>query len=84
MTTKRGARSLVQGGFKYTLNRRGREGQTYWRCVDRNCPGRAVTDENDHLVSTNNKHCHPPNDVEIKVAKVVERMLRQYGRKSSN
>ena len=27
-----------------------------------NCPGRAVTDENDNLVSSN-KHSHPPNDV---------------------
>ncbi len=71
VTTKRGARSLLQGGFKYTLNRRGREGQIYWRCVDRKCPGRAVTDQ---LVSANNQHCHPPDDVAIKVAKVVERM----------
>ena len=52
VTMKRGARSLVQGGFKYTLNRPGRKGQTYWRCVDRNCPGRGVTDENNYLVST--------------------------------
>ena len=68
------ARSLVQGGFKYTLNRPGREGQTYWQCADMNSPGRGVTDENNHLVSTNNNHCYPPNDVEIKVAKVLERM----------
>ena len=36
-----------------------------------------MTDENNHLDSTNNKHCHPRNDVEIKVAKVVERMNQQ-------
>ena len=35
VTTNRGARSLLQGGFKYTLNQRSREGQTYWRWVDR-------------------------------------------------
>ena len=28
-----------------------------------NCPRRAVTDENDNLVSSNNNHSHPPNDV---------------------
>ena len=71
VTTKRGARSLLQGGFKYTLNRRGREGQIYWRCVDRKCPGRAVTNENDELVSSNNKHSHLPDDIEIKASQVV-------------
>lgn len=32
------------------------------------------TDDNDQLVSTNNKHGHPPDDVEVRVAKVIEKM----------
>ena len=46
--------------FKYTLNRRGREGQCDWRCADRMCPGRAITSENDELLSTK-EHNHEGN-----------------------
>ena len=65
MKTKRGARSLAFKGYRYTLNRRGREGQSYWRCVDCNCSGRVSTDENDALISENNAHNHQPNTTEI-------------------
>ena len=54
---KRGARCLVHDGFKYTLNRRGCDGQCYWRCADRMCPGREITSENDELLSTK-EHNH--------------------------
>ena len=32
ITTIRGARSLLHQGYRYTLNRRTADGQTYWRC----------------------------------------------------
>ena len=67
-TTKRGARSLLHDGYQYTINRRTADGQTYWRCFDRTCGGRAVTDINDCLVSANNNHNHPPDVVEVAVA----------------
>ena len=51
-------------GFHYTLNRRTADGQTYWRCHNRACPGRVVTDINDQLVSCNDKHTHQPNTTE--------------------
>ena len=69
--TKRGARSLHSRGI---LNRWGREGQSYWRCVDRNCPGRVSTDENDALIFENNAHNHQPNVTEIAVGKIVDAM----------
>ena len=60
----------MHDGFKYTLNRRGREGQYYWRCADRMCPGRVITSENDELLFTT-EHNHEGNEVEVEVAKVV-------------
>ena len=71
-TTKKGARSLLHDGYRYTINRRTADGQTYWRCFDRTCGGRAVTDVNDCLVSANNNHNHPPDVVEVAVQKIKE------------
>ena len=51
--------------YRYTMNRRTADGQTYWRCFNRTCAGRAVTDINDCLVSANNNHNHPPEVVEV-------------------
>ena len=61
---KRGARSVMHDGFKYTLNRRGREGQCYWRCADHMCPGWAITSENDELLSPK-EHNHESNHASI-------------------
>ena len=58
--TKRGARCLNLNGFQYTLNKRGHNGNTYWRCTDRGCSGRATLEADDTLVSENNSHNHPP------------------------
>ena len=58
MTTKRGASSLVINRYQYTLNQRGREGQSYWSSNNRLCKGRAVTSEEDELISVNNLHGH--------------------------
>ena len=72
--TKRGARSLHYNGFQYTINSRGRDGQTYWRCIDRSCQGRATTDANDEIIAENNNHDHPPETAQSTVAKVVDKM----------
>ena len=74
ITTKQGARSLVINGYQYTLNRRGREGEFYWRCTNRLCKGRAVTIEEDELLSVNSLHDHEPNHVEVAGNKVVQEM----------
>ena len=75
--TTQGARSLVHQGYKYTLSRRTADGQTYWRCHDRSCPGIAVTDTTNQLVSCNNKHSHPPNTAERAAEVVKERMKKR-------
>ena len=51
VTTTRGIRSLIHQGYRYTLNRRTANGQIYWRCTDRSCPGRAVTDVHAQLAA---------------------------------
>ena len=45
-----------------------------WRCQDRRCSGRVVTDTNDQIVSCNDKHTYPPKATETAVAMVKERM----------
>ena len=61
VTTKQGAISMLYEGYKYTLNRHGNTGQTYWRCVNRSCPGRMTLDIQDRAQSVNEKHFHQPN-----------------------
>ena len=63
--TKRGARCLNLSGFQYTLNKRGHNGNQYWRCVDRSCPGRATSEEDDSVVSEKNNHNHIPNPLQV-------------------
>ena len=75
--TERGARSLHVNGYHYTLNKRGRNGNTYWRCVDRRCAGRATLDSNDVVVSENNNHSHAPNPLQVEVSKAVDKLKDQ-------
>ena len=70
--TKRGARCLHLSGYQYTLNKRGHNGNQYWRCVGRSCPGRATLADNDSVVSENNNHNHPPNPLQVTVSKTIE------------
>ena len=69
--------SIGHEGFCYTLNRRTADGQTYWRCHNRACPGRVVTDINDQLVSCNDKHTHQPNTTEIAIERVKENVKKR-------
>ena len=75
--TKRGARSLHYNGFQYTINRRGRDGQTYCGCINRSFQRRATTDANDDVVAENNDHDHPPETAKATVAEVVDKMKEQ-------
>ena len=70
--TKRGARSLHLNGYQYTLNKRGSNGNQYWRCIDRGCPGRATLAEDDSIVGENNSHTHPPNPLQVTVSKTID------------
>ena len=83
ITTKRGVRSLIHEGHRYTLNRRTADGQTYWRCIDRNCPGRAITDVNDQLVYRNDKHSHLHKPIERSVEMLKEKMKKRAKEKST-
>ena len=81
--TKRGARTLHLNGYQYTLNKRGHNGNTYWRCVDRSCGGRATLDPDDDLVSENNSHSHPPNHLQVVVSKAVDCMKERASTEST-
>ncbi len=59
------------------LNQRGRDGQTYWRCVDCSCLGRATTDENDQVIAENQRHDHTPESAPAAVAKVADKMKQR-------
>ena len=65
-------RTLVINGYQYSLNRRGREEEFYWRCTNRLYKGRAVTIEEDELISVNS--LHEPNHVEVAGNEVVQEM----------
>ena len=43
--------TLHYNAFQYTINRRGTDGQTYWRCIDRSCQGRTTTDANEEAIA---------------------------------
>ena len=77
VTTTRGARSLIHQGYRYTLNRRTADGQIYWRCADRSCPGRAVTDVYDQLVSCNENHSHLSKVTETVVELIKDKMKKR-------
>ena len=77
VTTTRGARSLLHQGYRYTLNQRTTHGQIYWRCADRSCPGRTVTDVHDQLVSCNENHSHLPKVTETVVELVKDKMKKR-------
>ena len=52
-------------------------GKYIWRCVDRICPGRAVTDVQDQLVSCNENHSHLPKVTETVVELIKDKMKKR-------
>lgn len=76
-TTQRGARSLIYGGYKYVINRRGRDGRIFWRCAkSRACTG-SVTTLEDEVLSSRDTHNHPSNPVELESEKIVSSLKRK-------
>lgn len=73
--TKRGARCLKHKGYQYKLNKRGDNGRTYWRCVDKGCTGRAILSGNYDVLNTNNNHNHHPlNPLQIEVSRADDKL----------
>ena len=61
--------SLIYDGYKYVLNRRGRNDRMFWRCAkNRSCNG-GLTTMNDEIVSS--EHKHPPDEAEMTASKAV-------------
>jgi len=56
VTTQKGGKMLLYEGFKYTVNRNGKDNKVYWRCHIRKCPGRAVSDGEQFVSSTTHDH----------------------------
>ena len=71
----RGGRALIHEGYKYVLNRRGRDERIFWRCGKSCCCSGALTTINDDIVSSRaSEHNHPPNDAEMIPCKAIESM----------
>ena len=74
--TKRGARSLVCGGHKYLMNRRGRDDKIYWRCAkSRSCGETVITQEGTVILVED--YSHPPDPAEIKAQKVISSLKKK-------
>ena len=75
VTTTRGARSLIYEGYKYVINRRGRDDRILWRCAkSRSCSG-GLTSINSEIVSSRaNEHSHPPDEAEVTAYKAVDKI----------
>ena len=69
--TQRGARSLVYQGYKYVINRRGRDGKILWRCAkSRSCSGGMTTMDNE-IISPRDTHNHPSDAAELEAEKIT-------------
>ena len=59
------------------INRRGRDGTTYWRCTrsrNSHCTGTITTTVDGSLESIKDTHNHPPNQAEVEVKKIVSKL----------
>ena len=69
LSKQRGARALLYKGYKYAINRQGRDDRIFWRCAKScTCSGSLRTMD-DQIVSKKNIHNHPPDEAETKVKK---------------
>ncbi len=73
---KKGGQSLLHGGYRYTKIRKSAAGMVYWRCADRSCPGRTITNGG-QLEKTSGEHHHPPNPSGNKVEEIKSRMRKR-------
>ena len=75
VTTTRGARSLIFEGYRYVINRRGRNDSIFWRCAkSRSCRGSLTTIKGEIVSSRASEHTHPPDGAEMTACKAVEIM----------
>ena len=73
--TKRGARALLNEGYRYVINRRGRDERIFWRCSkSRTCSGSLCTLDDQIISSRKDQHNHPPDEAETEVEKIVDSM----------
>ena len=70
--TKRGARALLHEGYRYVINRRGRDERIFWRCSkSRTCSGSLCTLDDQIISSRKDQHNHPPDEAETVVEEVI-------------
>ena len=78
VTTTRGARSLIFEGYRYVINRRGRNDSIFWRCAkSRSCSGSLKTIKREIVSSRVGEHTHPPDEAEMTACKTVEMMKKR-------
>ena len=69
------SRNVIHEGYRYCLNRK-RSEKSYWKCVDKTCPGR-LTLLDDATVTSTKIHTHPPtpaaNSVHIAKQKLKQK-----------
>ena len=74
ISTTRGGRSLLYEGFRYIVNRRGRDGRILWICYSSRSCGGALTTLNGEIISTRaDQHNHPANEAEIVALKCLDK-----------
>ena len=77
ISTKRGARSLIYGGHRYLINRRGRDDQEYWHCaLSRGCSG-TITTQGDQILTIKDTHNHPPDEAKIQADKIISNLKKR-------
>ena len=66
LKSQRGCNKIAHDGYLYTKEKDARSGtRSYWRCQDRQCPGRGILSE--CLFSVTKDHVHGPSAADIEV-----------------
>ena len=73
-TTQRGGRVLLFEGYRYQVNRKGKEDRIFWRCHNRQCPGRLSTQG--ETVLSSKPHDHPSDNIDNAVEKVKAQLRK--------
>lgn len=64
-TSQKGGMKLGHEGYIYVKD--GKSGEkTYWRCADRSCKGRAIT-EGQSFIKRSREHIHAPDPAKLEV-----------------
>ena len=73
--SSRGGDQLLFEGFRYQVNRRGNNGKVFWRCHNRNCPGRIVVEH--ETVGSKTQHSHQPDNNSDNVKNLISTLRTQ-------